>query len=297
MDMQSVSIIGMGRVGGALALALSSAGYNVENLVYRSTDTAAEAIACRITPLPQVLVFDDLQHLNSEIIFITSADPEIQAISARLTTVVPQNTFVFHTSGSLSSEILSELTAIGCETGSIHPLISISNSFLGSERFAGSFFCVEGSADAVAVAKSLVRKLQGSSFSIETKFKSLYHASAVTASGHLVALIDTAIDMLSKCGLESATAKQILMPLIKSTIENLDEQTSVQALTGTFARADIAAFDRHLASFEDNISNQTRRIYLELGDRSLDIAERRGGSADNAEKIRNAISMAKRISK
>jgi len=297
MDMQSVSIIGMGRVGGALALGLSHAGFTIENLIYRSTDTAAEAIACRITPPPQVLVFDDLQHLNSEIIFITSADPAIQAISARLTTVVPQNTFVFHTSGSLSSEILSELTAIGCETGSIHPLISISDSFLGSEKFAGAFFCVEGSADAAAVAKSLVRKLQGFSFSIETKFKSLYHASAVTASGHLVALIDTAVDMLSKCGLESATSKQILMPLIKSTIENLDAQTSVQALTGTFARADIAAFDRHLASLEDNVSDQTRRIYLELGDRSLDIAEHRGGSADNAEKIRNAISMAKRISK
>jgi len=51
---------------------------------------------------------------------------------------------IFHTSGSLSSEILKDLKAVGCPTGSIHPLVSISDVRLGAERFADAYFCVEG---------------------------------------------------------------------------------------------------------------------------------------------------------
>ena len=41
---------------------------------------------------------------------------------------------------------------------------------------------------AVEAAKKIVDALGGKSFSIETKYKTLYHASAVTACGHLVAV-------------------------------------------------------------------------------------------------------------
>lgn len=293
--MQSVSIIGIGRLGGAFALALSKAGYTVENLVYRSKP-GPDDITGRIEPSPHLISFDDLKELGSDIIFITSADPEIGYISTKIVSKVKNNAFVFHTSGSLSSEILSDLAEAGCGTGSIHPLVSISDPIRGSERFAGAYFCVEGRIDAVSIAKEIVRNLDGQAFSIETRFKSLYHAAAVTASGHLVALIDIATEMLSKCGVKTDQAKSILMPLVKSTIENLDNQSSEKALTGTFARADVAAFDRHMEALGHAVSNEVRRIYLELGDRSLDLAEREG-LAQDTRMIRNGIKLAKRTGK
>lgn len=294
--MESVSIIGIGRMGGALALALSRAGYEVENLIYRSEPVSPD-IFSRISSSAHLLSFADLQYLNSDIIFITSADPEIAAISRQIASKVKAGSSVFHASGSLSSEILSDLTRVGCYTGSIHPLVSISDPIRGSKSFAGAFYCVEGQDNAVAVAKEIVANLGGESFSIDTRHKSLYHASAVTASGHLVALVDVAVEMLTKCGVEPDEAKRIMMPLIKSTLENLQGQSNAKALTGTFARADVPAFERHLDGLKESVSGEILQVYLNLGNRSLDLAELEGQDTNDIRKIRDGILLALRTAK
>ena len=56
-------------------------------------------------------------------------------------------------------------------------------------------------------------------------------------------VFDAAIEMLSECGIDAKTAQATLLPLIKSTIINLETQAPPRALTGTFARADVGAFE------------------------------------------------------
>jgi predicted short-subunit dehydrogenase-like oxidoreductase (DUF2520 family) len=197
-------------------------------------------------------------------------------------------------SGSFSSDVLEDLKNIGCSIGSIHPLVSVSDAFLGRERFKNAYFCVEGQIAAVKLAKGIVEDLQGKSFSIETKYKSLYHAAAVMASGHLIAVVDTALEIMSKCGLDNGQAQEIFFPLIKSTIENLETQTTAQALTGTFARADYEIFKKHLDDLEKNVSPQVTEIYLQLGERSLILAEKQGANRENISRIRKEISLAKK---
>ena len=82
--------------------------------------------------------------------------------------------------------------------------------------------------------------------------------------------------MLSKCELDSDTAQKILLPLIDSTVENLKTLKPAEALTGSFARLDIAAVERHIASIKSVMTAETLEIYLRLGERSL---ERRVASA------------------
>jgi predicted short-subunit dehydrogenase-like oxidoreductase (DUF2520 family) len=106
-------------------------------------------------------------------------------------------------------------------------------------------------------------------------------------------LIDTAIEMLTECGVERESAKQILLPLIKSTIANLETQTPAEALTGTFARADIGAFERHLDAMSKNTPRDVVEIYLLLGERSLKLAEANGADASDVQRIRERISIAK----
>ncbi len=293
MDMQSVSIIGVGRVGGALALALSRKGYYLENLVCRGTEIATN-IARELPNRPKLINSSELTDLNSEILFITTADTEIGSVADQLTVCLTGRPFVFHTSGSLSSDILYKLKQIGCKTGSIHPLVSVTDPFRGAERFAGAHFCIEGDKEATDLAGKIVADIGGMSFTIETELKPLYHASAVTASGHFVALIDVALEMLSKCGLAPDEGSKILLPLIRSTVENLETQTTEQALTGTFARADIDAFKRHLALLERNVSVEAKDIYLALAERSLDLAKQKGADLQHIEMIRKEISIAKR---
>ena len=290
--MRSISIIGIGRVGGALAIALNDAGYKIDRLIHRGKG-AVERVSSRLSPESEVAELSSVKTIASDIVLITTADPDIKLVADQLIGVLRNQPVVLHTSGSLSSEILEELSTSGCPTGSMHPLVSISDPVSGSGSFADAYFCVEGEPAAVDTANTIVRSLGGKSFSIEPAFKSLYHAAAVTACGHLVALIDMAMEMLVECGIERESAKQVLLPLIKSTITNLETQTPEQALTGSFARADVGAFDRHMASMSQHTPEDIRSIYLLLGERSLDLAEKNGANATDVRRLRESISIAK----
>ncbi len=289
-----ISIIGIGRLGGALAIALAEKGFEIENLIARKTESAKK-IAEFIAPKPNILKIGELSKISSGIIFITTQDSEIVKVAENLAENLKNKPFVFHTSGSLSSEKLAKLKEIGCSVASLHPLVSISEASLGARRFAGAFFCIEGDEEAVRTAKEIVEKLGGKSFSIETKFKTLYHASAVTACGHLVALVDVALEMLKECELSEQNAREILLPLIESTVENLQIQTTAQALTGTFARADVETLRRQIAVLSEKVSDEAFEVYLQLGQRSLHLAEvqQNGASGEKIEEMRKIISLAK----
>jgi predicted short-subunit dehydrogenase-like oxidoreductase (DUF2520 family) len=135
--------------------------------------------------------------------------------------------------------------------------------------------------------------LGGRPFTIDTEFKTLYHASAVTACGHLVALFDAAVEMMTKCGLSAEDSKKILLPLVKSTVKNLGEQSTSAALTGTFARADIETFTQHLTALNQYVSDDLLEIYLLLGERSLELAARQGVSPERIDTLRTKVSVAK----
>lgn len=292
--MKRVSIIGVGRVGGAIALALSQKDFEIETLISRTPENTKK-LAEKLKLNPQINTLKDIDNFKSDIIFITTQDSEIQNVVNQLKdkTLEP-NTYVFHTSGSISSEILSVLKTNKCKIGSIHPLVSISDPFLGVKRFKDAYFCVEGETEAVKIANKIVEKLGGKPFSIETKYKTLYHASAVTACGHIVALIDASMEMLGMCGLEEDTSKEILMPLIKSTIENLFQQKTSEALTGTFARADIETLEKHIKTLKENTTEEILEIYLNLGERSLKLAKEQGINNKKLAKMSEKISLAKK---
>jgi predicted short-subunit dehydrogenase-like oxidoreductase (DUF2520 family) len=147
----------------------------------------------------------------------------------------------------------------------------VSSAEIGASNFKNAYFCVEGDAQAIKTARQIVSDLEGISFTIPTINKALYHAAAVMSSGHLVALFETAVEMLGQCGLNPTEAQKILLPLVQSTIENLAESSPAAALTGTFARADLETMKLHLAALQDN-APAALNIYRELGLRSLKLA-------------------------
>jgi predicted short-subunit dehydrogenase-like oxidoreductase (DUF2520 family) len=190
-----------------------------------------------------------------------------------------------HASGACSSDALRSLRQAGFATGSMHPLVSVSNSIHGAESLCSAFFCIEGDTDAKRVARSLVADLGGESFAISTKDKVLYHAAAVMASGHVTALFDIATEMLTLCGLSRRRARTVFLPLLKSTLENLYVSDPARALTGTFARADAATVRRHLRVLGGTKLNDARAAYKLLGLRSLELARIAGARPDMLDEI------------
>ena len=86
----------------------------------------------------------------------------------------------------------------------------------------------------------------------------------------MTALIDLAIEMLVSSGLKRKNAQQVLMPLMESAVKNLNTSTPAQALTGTFARGDLATVQRHLAALSEHA--EALQIYKLLGLHSLRLA-------------------------
>jgi predicted short-subunit dehydrogenase-like oxidoreductase (DUF2520 family) len=288
----SVSIIGAGRLGVALALALSERGYKIEAIVSRSLSHARRA-AKLLDQQTRALSATQLNKLApADIIFITTPDDVIETVAAQLAASVEwsgRGRVALHASGALSSESLESLRAAGFQTGSMHPLISVSDPRVGASSLTQAHFCIEGQPRAVRVARSLVRVLGGRSFSIRTKDKALYHAAAVMSSGHVVALFDLAVKLLESCGLTGKQARAALLPLVRSTLENLSRHTPARALTGTFARADFSTVRKHLAALQTSGSNDALKAYALLGLRSIKLAKANGADAATLKKIARAL--------
>lgn len=295
----TVSIIGAGRLGTALARALSSHGYRIEAVVARRK-ARARACAELIDAQPLVLTSAQLDQLPaSDILFITTPDDAIESVALQLAAMMKSRGMkwkgggeqgrrkrtALHASGALSSDILRGLRGAGFTTGSMHPLISVSDPVHGAESLRRAFFCIEGESAAKQVARSLVDALGAESFSINTKDKALYHAAAVMASGHMTALFDLATEMLTHCGLTARRARRVLIPLLRSTLENLYTSDPAHALTGTFARADTSTVRRHLEAINSSEMRDALAAYTLLGLRSLQLAKRAGASSDALEEI------------
>jgi predicted short-subunit dehydrogenase-like oxidoreductase (DUF2520 family) len=289
--MKSVTLVGIGRLGGALALALSRGGYQIRVLVHRGR-SIADAIATHIEPVPSVCKEFDAAAGGSDIVLITTPDPAIGSTAAEISPHVQEGSVVLHTSGSLSSAALAALRGTGVSLGSLHPLVSVADPVVGADTFSGAYFCVEGDPAALDAAREMAQALNGIPFSVAEADKPLYHAAAVMTAGHVVALFDAAIGVLRECGLSPEMAREALLPLLHSTLSNLSTSVPTDALTGSFARGDVEAVGRHLEALGRHSMIDELEIYKLLGLRSAALAGRAGVDSDVLQAIRSRIMMA-----
>jgi predicted short-subunit dehydrogenase-like oxidoreductase (DUF2520 family) len=152
--------------------------------------------------------------------------------------------------------------------------MSVSDARDGGAALRGGYWSVEGDKAALRLAKEIVRDLSGKSFSIRSEDKPLYHAAAVMVSGNVTALFDVALEMLVQCGLTRKTARDVLLPLIASTVHNLETMDPAEALTGTFSRGDVETVKRHLASLKQHKLADALDLYCLLGKRSLKLTKK-----------------------
>jgi predicted short-subunit dehydrogenase-like oxidoreductase (DUF2520 family) len=297
----SVAIVGPGRLGLALAMALRASDYPILAFVSRRAEHARKA-ARQFNPtekLIRTLAMDQVAQLpQSDLIIIATPDDAVEETARSLAACASaasgrvRRRTALHTSGALSSEVLVPLRDAGFHTGSLHPLVSVSEPRAGAEALRGASFCLEGDKAALKLAGEIVRDLGGSSFSIRAENKALYHAAAVMSSGHVVALFDLANEMLAACGLSRTSARRILLLLVESTIRNLRDSDSAAALTGTFSRGDVATVQRHLRALSEKNLEQAAKVYKLLGLRSLELAEKNGVDPTVLKQIRKLLESA-----
>jgi predicted short-subunit dehydrogenase-like oxidoreductase (DUF2520 family) len=209
-----VGVVGPGRLGTALCAGLRAAGVDVEGPAGRGkVPRGCDAI---------VLCVPDAQ------------------IAAGSVTVAGAAPLVGHTSGATP---LSALDAAGGAAFGLHPLqtFTTGSPTAALDAFAGAGCAVAGSTpEALAFAAALAARLGMTPFAIDDEGRAAYHAAASVASNFLVTLAAAAETIAAGAGLEPQAARALLAPLMRGTVDNVEEQGPEAALTGPIARGDEA---------------------------------------------------------
>jgi predicted short-subunit dehydrogenase-like oxidoreductase (DUF2520 family) len=187
-------------------------------------------------------------------------------------------------SGALTTDPLHPLHDQGYAVGMVHPLQSIAHPIRGAEHLPGSYFAVAGETQAVAVARRLMALIRGRALTIPSVQRPLYHASAVMASNHLLALIAVAARALARTGVSSEDALKALVSLARGTLDNLEEFGPERALTGPVMRGDLETIRLHLRVLEP----EDRELYAALAKQLVDLATNL--DADTTEELISLLS-------
>jgi predicted short-subunit dehydrogenase-like oxidoreductase (DUF2520 family) len=228
------AVVGAGRLGTALVAALRTAGVPVHGPFARG--------------------FDGTGH---EVVLLCVPDAGIAEAAAALTPRA--GLLVGHTSGATGLDVLAPHEAFG-----LHPLMTVTRD--GAD-FAGAGCATAGTTRrARAAALALASALGMVSADIGEADRAAYHAAAAMASNFLVTLEDAAERLLATTG----APRELLVPLVRASVENWAAQGGERALTGPIARGDeetvirqrhaIAIRTPHLLPLFDALAEQTRRL-------------------------------------
>ena len=278
----TVGIIGPGRAGIGLGLALARAGYPVRLHGRRKTAVPA--------PLTLTVGPDDRPPPwigEVSVLVLAVRDDALRGLALILqhSQTVRAEHVVLHLSGVQGQEALGPLVTSQAALGSLHPLQTISDPEGAPERLKGAWAAVEGMPRAVETAEQLARDMGLKPFRLATKHKAVYHAGAVFASNYFVVIEAVAQRLLRHAGLTDAEAWQALRPLVEGTLANLSKRQPPEALTGPVMRGDAETIVRHLESLTIDDQN----LYRLLGRAALELARKRGMDEALAEKMAAAL--------
>lgn len=246
-------IVGPGRLGLALGLALARAGA-VDSLVYtgRRPERPAHPLFDDPPPIARYLAGYEPVPRDATALLIAVPDDAIEAVVRDLSALdLPSGLPILHASGSLSTEVLAPLAAKGHPAGGVHALAAIAHPLAGAERLRGAVFGLEGEGAARDLAERIVAACGGRALPIPPGGKALYHAAAVFASNYAVALLSVAERLLAQAGIGPGDAEGALAGLAAGAVENVAAAGVAGALTGPVARGDAAAVADHLAALEE----------------------------------------------
>ena len=114
---------------------------------------------------------------------------------------------------------------------------------------SGTPAAIAGSDEAaISFARALSEALGMNPFEIPEESRAAYHAAAAMASNLLVALEESASELVERIGVDDA--RELLAPLVMRTAANWAER-GPEALTGPIARGDRATVERHRAAIAE----------------------------------------------
>jgi predicted short-subunit dehydrogenase-like oxidoreductase (DUF2520 family) len=196
---------------------LEKAGWRVVGLLGRDAAAATVAGAAR----------------DVDLLVIATPDPAIAGVAAAVRPDATGRCVVAHLAGALGLDVL----APHGRRASIHPLRSLPTT---TSDLAGAWFAVAGD----PLAAEVVADLDGRVVAVDDAARTTYHAAAVLASNHVVALLGA----VERVAAEAGVPLDAFLDLVRGTVDNVAALGPAAALTGPVARGDWDTVRRHLAA-------------------------------------------------
>ncbi len=276
-----LDIVGCGRLGRTLARLWHQSGtFEIGRILNRSRASAAEAAGFIGAGQP-VNAAGEL--MASDLLLIATSDDAIEDCCRALaeSEAMCRGAIVFHCSGALSSEVLASARARGASLASVHPVKSFAAPGTACQSFAGTYCGIEGDDDAVIRLREAFEAIGARLFTIDARFKTLYHAGAVIACSYLVSLVELGLRCYEKAGIPRATAEQILAPLVSGTVENTFGRGTVNALTGPIARAEASVVAKQIEALAE-WDPRLAALYRDIGSVALELSRAQGSASPEA---------------
>ena len=241
-----VGVIGAGRVGAVLAVALQAAGHQV---VAVSGSSAASLL--RIQTLLPHLSPQSPQRVarTADLLLLAVPDDRLEGVASGLAEsgALRAGQVVVHTSGRHGTAVLAAAARCGAVPVALHPAMTFTGTDVDLGRLAGCVFGLTAEGPGRLIGEQLARDLHARTAVVPEEQRTLYHAALAHGANHLVTLVGQAMDLLRAAG--STDPAATLAPLLRAAMDNTLAYGDA-ALTGPVVRGDSRTVASHLAALD-----------------------------------------------
>lgn len=281
--MTDVALIGPGRVGTALALALPES-YRVL-AVAGGHGGGAKAFQARF-PLADVVPTAEAAR-RAELVLLCVPDDVVAAVARQVAAEdgVAEGSRWVHTAGGLGTEALRAVRSAGGRVAACHPAQTFPDADTGRLALPGAAWAVTAGHEDLAWARALVADLGGRPFTVAEPNRVLYHAALAFGANGTSVLVAQARELLRGAGIEDPAA--FLTPLVRAAAGNAALRGAA-ALTGPVRRGDAGTVGRHLDELTTTLPEAVE-VYVALARLALRQAVRAGLDPERAAAVAAAL--------
>ena len=252
---RTVALIGPGRAGTTIALGLLEQGWSVVGVGGRAPDAPSTTSAAACLASRPALVSEAAR--GAALVLVATPDRALEQVLLTAEPAIEPGALVVHLAGSRGLDVFAALLErrSGIRVGAMHPLQSFPSTTAGLERLAGAWAAVAGDPAVGDIARSLGMR----PFDLADSDRGRYHAAAVVASNHLVALLGQVERLAASC----AVPFEAFAPLVLGSVHNVFALGPAEALTGPVARGDLATVEQHLRDLDPGERDAYRALARE----------------------------------
>lgn len=218
-----VGVVGAGRVGPIIAMALAGAGHRLVGITASGDDSRERVEAL----LPGIATLDVPTVVGaSELVVFAVPDDQLAGLVAGLaaTGSFRAGQLVMHTSPHFGTDVFLPALQQGAIPMAVHPAIAFTGTSVDLARMNDAFFAVTAPTPVLPIAMALALEMGGEPLVIDEADRAAYAEAVDTAKSFSAAIVTQATDLLSQIGVSAPG--RVLASLVRSSVENALAATS-----------------------------------------------------------------------